>query len=1146
MTLDDITNPSKLLTLIESWTQSPDNAGKRASAWYANLSETDQNVVLRILFEEGDFKEVIIMEDNCYKINASPSRVFYATFSGALPAVALGDIEIEVDLIDSDANPTGVRKKIRIQRVNSVDGHVDHKDAPESGGQYWLMEGDSRKERLLLQQSDHLQIITKDTDFMIELDAWFEQNQCKLSTYIEQKNYRAIIQKIKEGYDFSLDELVQIMHLSSVENVVDQAGARRKIRTFLHELLNRDTGIAESKHCVSFLGKASLALGIDKFEAIAKQTNGVAIAAQLFTTPDLQSILTKNLRSAIIASESNTHLSSINFSAETSIQKLYTRFQARYSAQVPVSTSDEKGRVAITRNDVFTGFINQKITEFFTKLDLWSHFSDDKVRAILASANNKQTGQVSEDDITRFKFELCVAKRYIEGCQSGRIDGIGRHEVHFNDHKHISGLTLKEVTAIVFDALSDDGNLSFTDESDEEQKSHDRNAHFIKLVAQLFQIRRENNGDNKYEERDTDNWICTAGTMNSLVCSLEGVHKDVKFAYLTSEIVAKRIEDALGNHLEQYLGTLTKEERVKCQTEIVGHIAQAQSVLSSGAAKFDQICKTVTLQIKEEFGDFIPESLMPEWVSKGLEAARNNTLAIREFYAIYMESVSAKAIYEVMCAKRLPLYLLTKQGYVPLIKSFNETKLTELQDYVNTLTEINLRVIGNYNLKLPEMSGQKVDRGVLIWAVVNRNIEIVNWLFRLPEQVVKQMLTFTNATKMGALHFAAILGYKEIVTALIEQEPSLVASRDANGNTPLHLAVENGRQAQAVVELLAKNILWMQNEEGNTALHLALKKRNTEIAQLLIKQAPSLIRARNLNGDTALHLAVEERNTEIVQLLIKQDSSLILVQDIKGNTALHLALGDEEAEESLALLLIENMTAEELIVTDNAGYTALHVALINSKKECVKALLNKVSKDAFKKYFDGVTDLHFLIDRADQYEASLVNKIVLDNLEIKTQDGDTLLHYVINNWEVNTNTSSLATLLIENMTIAQLQTEGKGGYTALQLINASEEEDIKSLSTFIQGRLAQSSIAAGEDVEMLAVQAVQKRDRQDGFAGQGVVSDSDADEDQEFAPRPSQRRRVESDGKDNDQGERAADVRGFAEQLRARVDTDVKNTTRGR
>ncbi len=94
-----------------------------------------------------------------------------------------------------------------------------------------------------------------------------------------------------------------------------------------------------------------------------------------------------------------------------------------------------------------------------------------------------------------------------------------------------------------------------------------------------------------------------------------------------------------------------------------------------------------------------------------------------------------------------------------------------------------------------------------------------------------------------------------------------------------------------------------RGENDNTALMLATRNKDTEMAKLLI-DANALLDTQNKNGSTALTWAAEHGRTEIAQLLIDAGADLN-IKDNNGCTALDLSL--EKGHYDIATLIKSHM-----------------------------------------------------------------------------------------------------------------------------------------------------------------------------------------------------------------------------------------------
>lgn len=69
-----------------------------------------------------------------------------------------------------------------------------------------------------------------------------------------------------------------------------------------------------------------------------------------------------------------------------------------------------------------------------------------------------------------------------------------------------------------------------------------------------------------------------------------------------------------------------------------------------------------------------------------------------------------------------------------------------------------------------------------------------------------------------------------------------------------------------------------KDEEGNTALHIAVKKGNMKIAEMLIGMPGIDVNVRNNDQSTPLHLAAEKGDDEMVSVGMTGGQSVFRLQ----------------------------------------------------------------------------------------------------------------------------------------------------------------------------------------------------------------------------------------------------------------------------
>lgn len=190
-------------------------------------------------------------------------------------------------------------------------------------------------------------------------------------------------------------------------------------------------------------------------------------------------------------------------------------------------------------------------------------------------------------------------------------------------------------------------------------------------------------------------------------------------------------------------------------------------------------------------------------------------------------------------------------------------------------------------------------------AVRNNNLESVKTLIASGADI--NALTTDLCTP---LHIAAQLGHTEMVEYMLGIEELDSFTGDENGNTALHLAIINGHTETAKL-LIEKTYIHYENHDGFHALHLAAQIGNHELLPLLIKNCTDVHRVaetprfvfdnnssnaseREKNKYPALHLAAQNGHKIMVEELIKAGADVD--QEVDGDTPFNLATRNRHVE----------------------------------------------------------------------------------------------------------------------------------------------------------------------------------------------------------------------------------------------------------
>ncbi|KAM3268228.1 hypothetical protein P3S67_031169 [Capsicum chacoense] len=154
------------------------------------------------------------------------------------------------------------------------------------------------------------------------------------------------------------------------------------------------------------------------------------------------------------------------------------------------------------------------------------------------------------------------------------------------------------------------------------------------------------------------------------------------------------------------------------------------------------------------------------------------------------------------------------------------------------------------------------------------------------------------------------------------------------GNTILHVAAHYGRaHFAAEVPKITPALLWHQSKKNETVLHIAANEGHIEVVHLLLSieehYKEKLMRMTYENGDTALHKAVRSRHQDVARLLVKEDPEFEFPSNKAQETPLYLA-----AESGLREALVEilNSCKQPTSSPGPLNRTPLHAAVIQNTR----------------------------------------------------------------------------------------------------------------------------------------------------------------------------------------------------------------------
>lgn len=195
-------------------------------------------------------------------------------------------------------------------------------------------------------------------------------------------------------------------------------------------------------------------------------------------------------------------------------------------------------------------------------------------------------------------------------------------------------------------------------------------------------------------------------------------------------------------------------------------------------------------------------------------------------------------------------------------------------------------------------------------------------------------LCFAASALCGPIHKAASSGNQKQVIALLQQDPSLVESRDSLGFTPLHLAAKFNQPAMVALLLANGADVNALSQSRETPLSLALLSYyHKEVVEQLITHGAD-VNATVYGGANPLMVAVGRNLVYDVQLLLANGANPNAANP-RGFTAVHMAVNGSRTE---VLKILLDYGADPN-AKDSMGYTPLFYAKAGINAKIVELLV---------------------------------------------------------------------------------------------------------------------------------------------------------------------------------------------------------------
>ncbi|XP_062851620.1 nuclear factor NF-kappa-B p100 subunit isoform X2 [Trichomycterus rosablanca] len=196
---------------------------------------------------------------------------------------------------------------------------------------------------------------------------------------------------------------------------------------------------------------------------------------------------------------------------------------------------------------------------------------------------------------------------------------------------------------------------------------------------------------------------------------------------------------------------------------------------------------------------------------------------------------------------------------------------------------------------------------------------------------------------------------------------------------------------------IQRHLCGVQDENGDTPLHLAIIHQQPSVANLLIQTIMNTPQCKFVNKpnhlrQTPLHLAVITKQPRLLEALLKvgADPSLL---DQDGRSAVHLAAhtGDETVLKILLSMLGERHL-HLLNTADFSGMYPLHLAVRKGGERCLRVLVEAGAKINMPEQKSGCTALHMAVrENLFKVACTLITELKAD-VNACTFGGNSPLH----------------------------------------------------------------------------------------------------------------------------------------------------------
>ncbi|XP_053207498.1 NF-kappa-B inhibitor cactus-like [Panonychus citri] len=212
------------------------------------------------------------------------------------------------------------------------------------------------------------------------------------------------------------------------------------------------------------------------------------------------------------------------------------------------------------------------------------------------------------------------------------------------------------------------------------------------------------------------------------------------------------------------------------------------------------------------------------------------------------------------------------------------------------------------------------------------------------------------------LHLAVIQGVTNLVSYLIKEAPSSEYLDIANDEfqTPLHLATIT-KQYGIINQLVTSGAsLFIRDRNGNSPVHIACQNGDIMALKSLLSAKPRItsdINSSSCSSTTSTSSSSSSSTSTSTSLSQSSIASPLNLKNYEGETSLHLAV--KTADKSLIEYLV-NHGADINAQEGKSGKTVLHYAILQQKLDLIQFLIYNCKCSPHVRTYGGLTAMHFL------------------------------------------------------------------------------------------------------------------------------------------------------------------------------------------